>query len=196
VPGARTGTDVSSACKLSLPRTSVARASTSPFSAAAVAPTQPGRVELPSLARQLFRGTAELSPPITGQLKFQPGDLGLHGQRILRHRGDDALQCSGVVGQIVGRDRYTPSGSDPQPLERRNHRLSQFAAACRRVKLSRPALAARFVAASAIRSHRAASRVLPGSAPPRPPRCAVIGIGPVPGAWRTDTARRHPTTRA
>src|SRR6266446_1013264 len=46
VPGARTGTGVSSTCRVSLARTSAARASTSGFSAAAVAPTQPDRGEV------------------------------------------------------------------------------------------------------------------------------------------------------
>src|SRR6266581_5672247 len=46
VPGANTGTGVSSTCKLSPARTSAARASTSGFSTAAVAPTQPDRVEV------------------------------------------------------------------------------------------------------------------------------------------------------
>src|SRR5271156_6457039 len=49
VPGARTGTGVSSTCKVSLARTSPARASISGFSAAAVAPTQPDRVEISRL---------------------------------------------------------------------------------------------------------------------------------------------------
>src|SRR5580704_10574056 len=44
VPGASTGAGVSSTCKVSLARTSAARASISGFSAAAVAPTQPDRV--------------------------------------------------------------------------------------------------------------------------------------------------------
>src|SRR5690242_6756491 len=44
VPGASTG--VSSTCSVSLGRTSAARASTSGFSAAAVAPTQPDKVEV------------------------------------------------------------------------------------------------------------------------------------------------------
>ena len=154
------------------------------------------QLELLGLARQLLRGTAELGPPITRQLEFQPGDLGLRGQRILRHRGDDALQRSEVVGQIVGRDRHARSGSDLQPFGRLNQWLSQFAAACARTKLSRPAPAARFAAASASRSPPAASTVAPGSAPPRPPRPAATRIGRAPGAWRTGTARRHPTTTA
>ena len=74
------------------------------------------QLELLGLARQLLRGTAELGPSVTRQLEFQPGDLGLGGQRILRHRGDDALQRSEVVGQIVGRDRHAGSGSDLQPF--------------------------------------------------------------------------------
>ena len=45
----QTGTGVSSTCKVSLARTSAARASTSGFSAAAVAPTQPDRVEVSRL---------------------------------------------------------------------------------------------------------------------------------------------------
>ena len=69
--------------------------------------------ELLDLARQLFRGTAKLGPPVTRQLELQPRDLGLSGRRIQRHRGDDALQRSEVVGQIVGRDRHARSGSDP-----------------------------------------------------------------------------------
>ena len=70
--------------------------------------------ELLDLARQLFRGTAKLGPPVTRQLELQPCDLGLSGGRIQRHRGDDALQRSEVVRQIVGRDRHARSGSDPQ----------------------------------------------------------------------------------
>src|SRR5438270_7473283 len=49
VPGARTGTGVSSTCSVSLARTSAARASISGCSAAAVAPTQPHRVEVSRL---------------------------------------------------------------------------------------------------------------------------------------------------
>ena len=49
------------------------------------------QLELLGLARQLLRGTAKLDPPIPCQLEFQPSDLGLGGQRILRHSGDDAL---------------------------------------------------------------------------------------------------------
>jgi hypothetical protein len=64
-----------------------------------------------------FQRNGRTRPPVTGQLEFQPGDLGLGGQRILRHPGDDALQCRGVVGQIVGRDWHARSGSDPQPLD-------------------------------------------------------------------------------
>ncbi len=64
----------------------------------------------------LLRGTAKLGPPITRQLEFQPGDQGLGGQRMLRHRGDDAAQRCGGVGQGVGRDRHARSGSDPQSL--------------------------------------------------------------------------------
>lgn len=71
VPGARTGTGVSSTCKVSLARTSAARASTSGFSAAAVAPTQPDRVEVSRLT------------PAAGE------DLGLTIERqmivVLRH---------------------------------------------------------------------------------------------------------------
>lgn len=72
-----------------------------------------GQFELLDLARQLLRGTAKLGPPVTRQLELQPRDLGLSGRRIQRHRGDDALQRSEVVGQIVGRDRHARSGSDP-----------------------------------------------------------------------------------
>jgi hypothetical protein len=46
VPGANTGTGVSSTCSVSELITSAASASTSGFSAAAVAPTQPERVEV------------------------------------------------------------------------------------------------------------------------------------------------------
>jgi hypothetical protein len=49
VPGARTGAGVSSTCSVSPARTSVARASTSGFSAAVVAPTQPDKVEVSRL---------------------------------------------------------------------------------------------------------------------------------------------------
>ena len=74
------------------------------------------QLELLGLARQLLRGSAELGPSISRQLEFQPGDLGLRRQRILRHRGDDALQRGEVVGQIVGCDRHAGSGSDLQPF--------------------------------------------------------------------------------
>jgi hypothetical protein len=57
-----------------------------------------GQLELLGLARQLLRGTAKLGPPVTRQLELQPGNLGFGGQRILRHTGNDALQCNGVVG--------------------------------------------------------------------------------------------------
>jgi hypothetical protein len=50
-----------------------------------------GQLELLGVARRLLRGTAKLGPPVTRQLELQPGDLGLGGRRILRHRGDDAL---------------------------------------------------------------------------------------------------------
>src|SRR6266851_8845810 len=72
------------------------------------------QLELLGVARQLLRGTAKLDPPIPCQLESQPGDLGLGGQRILRHSSDDALQRSGVVGQAVGRDLHARSGSDLQ----------------------------------------------------------------------------------
>ena len=39
--------------------------------------------ELLTLAPQLLRGAAKLGAPITGQLEFQPGDLGLRGQCVL-----------------------------------------------------------------------------------------------------------------
>jgi len=74
------------------------------------------QLELLGLARQLLRGPAELSPSISRQLEFQAGDLGLRGQRILRHRGNDPLQRGEVVGQIVGGDRHAGSGSDLQPF--------------------------------------------------------------------------------
>jgi hypothetical protein len=57
-------------------------------------------------------------PPITSQLKFQSGNRGLRVERILRHRGNDMLECSGVVGQIVGRDRHARSGQICRPCER------------------------------------------------------------------------------
>jgi hypothetical protein len=50
------------------------------------------------------------------QLEFQPSDLGLGGQRILRHRANDPLQRGQIVGQIVGCDRHAGSGSDLQPF--------------------------------------------------------------------------------
>jgi hypothetical protein len=62
-------------------------------------------LELLDVARQLLRGTAKLGPPVTRQLELQPGDLGLGGRRIERHRGNDALQLSQVVGQMVLRRR-------------------------------------------------------------------------------------------
>jgi hypothetical protein len=37
------------------------------------------QLELLGVARQLLRGTAKLGPPVTRQLEFQPGDLGLGG---------------------------------------------------------------------------------------------------------------------
>jgi hypothetical protein len=72
--------------------------------------------ELLSLARQLLRGSPELGSSISHQLEFQPGDLGLRDERILRHRGNDPLQRGEVVGQIVGGDRHAGSGSDLQPF--------------------------------------------------------------------------------
>jgi hypothetical protein len=74
------------------------------------------QLELLGRARQLLRGAAELGPLISRQLEFQPGDLGVGDERILRHRGDDALQRGEVVGQIVGGDRHAGSGSDLQPF--------------------------------------------------------------------------------
>ena len=38
--------------------------------------------ELLGVARQLLRGAAKLGAPITCQLEFQPGDLGLRGQCV------------------------------------------------------------------------------------------------------------------
>jgi hypothetical protein len=52
----------------------------------------------------------ELGPPITSQPEFQPGNLGLGSQRIMRH-GDNALQCNGVVG--VWRPTPSPVGACP-----------------------------------------------------------------------------------
>jgi hypothetical protein len=72
------------------------------------------QLELLGLARQLLRGTAKLGPPVTRQLEFQPGDLGLGSERVLRHRGNEALQGSEVIGQIVGRDRHARNGADRQ----------------------------------------------------------------------------------
>ena len=43
------------------------------------------------LARQLLRRATELGPAITSELEAQLGDLGLGGDRILRHRRDDLL---------------------------------------------------------------------------------------------------------
>ena len=74
------------------------------------------QLELLYLARQLLRGSPELGPSITRQLEFQPGDLGLRDERILRHRGNNPLQRGEVVGQIVGGDRHAGSGSDLQPF--------------------------------------------------------------------------------
>jgi len=74
------------------------------------------QLELLGLAPQLLRGSSELGPSISRQLEFQLGDLGLGDERILRHRGDDALQRSEVVGQIVGGDRHADSGSDLPPF--------------------------------------------------------------------------------
>jgi hypothetical protein len=74
------------------------------------------QLELLGLAPQLLRGSSELGPSISRQLEFQLGDLGLGDERILRHRGDDALQRSEVVGQIVGGDRHAVSGSDLPPF--------------------------------------------------------------------------------
>jgi hypothetical protein len=44
----------------------------------------------------------------------ETGDLG-RGERILRHRGD-APRRKGGIGQGIGGDRHTRSGSDPQRL--------------------------------------------------------------------------------
>jgi transposase InsO family protein len=51
--------------------------------------------------RQLLRGAAELGAAIAGQLKLQPGDLGLGGNGVLRHRRDDLLQRFWVIGEDV-----------------------------------------------------------------------------------------------
>jgi len=74
------------------------------------------QLELLGLARQLLRGPAELGPSISRQLEFQPGDLGLGDESILRHRGDDTLQRGGIVRQIVGCDWHAGSGSDLPPF--------------------------------------------------------------------------------
>ena len=74
------------------------------------------QLERLGLARQLLRGSPELGPAISRQLEFQPSDLGLGGQRILRHRGNDPLQRGQIVGQIVGGNRHADSGSDRQPF--------------------------------------------------------------------------------
>jgi len=42
------------------------------------------------------------NPPVTGQLKAQPGDLGLGGDRVLCHRGNDPLQRLRIVGKLIG----------------------------------------------------------------------------------------------
>jgi hypothetical protein len=69
--------------------------------------------ELVRLERQLLRGPAELGTTVTGELEAQLGDLGLGGDRIVRHRRNDPLQRFGVVGKLIGRDRHLVSESPP-----------------------------------------------------------------------------------
>jgi hypothetical protein len=72
------------------------------------------QLELLGFARQLLRRAAELGPPVTRQLEAQLGDLRLGGDRILRHRRDDALQRVEIIGQLIGRDRHPPIESRPK----------------------------------------------------------------------------------
>jgi hypothetical protein len=88
----------------------------------------------------------------SGQLEFQPGDLSLGSQRILRHCSDDTFQHSGGVGQIVGRDRHTGSGSEPQPLGTAKPSVKSICRTLPRPELSPPVRAATSAAASATRS--------------------------------------------
>src|SRR5216684_1437681 len=69
-----------------------------------------------------------------------------------------AAGSSGKISGAIGTPAVNQIGSG---LDRLNQELSQFAAACRRNKLSRPAPAAMSAAASASRSPRAASTVAP-----------------------------------
>ena len=60
------------------------------------------QLELVGFALQLLRRAAELSPPVTRQLEAQLGNLGLGGDRVLRHRGDDPLQRLRLIGKLIG----------------------------------------------------------------------------------------------
>src|SRR4029077_18274467 len=66
--------------------------------------------------RQLLRRAAELGPSVSRQLEAQLGDLGLGGDRILRHRGNDPLQRLRVVGKLIGCDRHPLIESYPSPF--------------------------------------------------------------------------------
>ena len=71
------------------------------------------QLELLGFARQFLRGAAVFGPLISRQLEFQPGDLDLRGQRILRHRGDDPLQRLRLVRQLIRGDRHSGIESNP-----------------------------------------------------------------------------------
>ena len=60
------------------------------------------QLELLGLARHLLRRATELGAAIAGQLEAQLGDLRLCGDRILRHRSDDLLQRSRLIGKLIG----------------------------------------------------------------------------------------------
>lgn len=75
------------------------------------APARAARCRAPASPRNRRTQLADKAP-----IGTQPGNLRLSRQRILRHRSDDTLQCSGVVGQIVGRDWHPRSGPNLQQL--------------------------------------------------------------------------------
>jgi hypothetical protein len=71
------------------------------------------QLELLGFARQFLRGAAVFGSLISRQLEFQPGNLDLRGQRILRHCGDEPLQRLRVVWQLIRGDRHSGIESSP-----------------------------------------------------------------------------------
>ena len=88
------------------------------------------------------------------------------------------FSAAGSSGRLSGAIGTPAVDQIRSGLSRLNHWLSRFTAACRQTKLSRPALAATSVGASASRSLRAASTVAPGSAPLHDPRPAATRADP------------------